>query len=131
LHPRLLERGRRGFTLVEALVALLLITAALMLGYGFMMRQPQASARLDAGSEALRALESSLETLRSGAIPLESGMLQPVLAYPPPTAAEDLLVDLDVETTEIENLFIVTLEARYRVGRAIHRRQVQSMIWSP
>jgi hypothetical protein len=113
-------------------MALLVLTLAMLLGYGFMMRQPQAMKRLDAGDEALRAIESSLETLRSGAIPVQpSRMLQPVIAYPPPTAAADLLINLEVEPTAIDGLFLVSLEARYRVGRAIHRRHVQSQIWSP
>lgn len=113
------------------MVALLVLTLAMLLGYGFMMRQPQATKRLDAGDEALRALESSLETLRAGAIPLESGMLQPVIAYPPAATAADLLVDLQVDPTETPGLYVISLEARYRVGRAIHQRHVQSMVWSP
>ena len=126
------ERARRGFTLLEALVALLLLTLAMLLGYGFMMRQPQATARLDAGDDAMRALEASLETLRSGALPLEPGMLQPLIAYPPPTRAADLLIDLEeVTPTDTPGLFAISLEARYRVGRTIHRRQIQSLIWSP
>lgn len=112
-------------------MALLVLTLAMLLGYGFMMRQPQAMKRLDAGDEALRAIEASLETIRAGAIPLQPGMLQPVIAYPPPAAAADLLIDLEVEPTATPGLFAVSLEARYRVGRAIYRRQVQSLVWSP
>lgn len=122
---------RSGFTLVEALVALLILALALLLGYGFMMRQPRALERLAAGDEALRILEASLESLRSGVVELESGMLQPVIAFPPPTRARDLLVDLEVEPTEIPGLVTVTLEARYRVGQTIHVRRLQSLIWSP
>lgn len=129
--PRPESRSARGFTLLEALVALLILSLAMLLGYGFMMRQPQAMTRLEAGDEALRAIESSLETLRAGAIPLEPGMLQPVIAYPPPTVAADLLLDLEIEPTETPDLYSVHLEARYRVGRSIHRRHVQSLIWSP
>ena len=131
MQPLPPERAGRGFSLIEALVALLVLTLAMLLGYGFMMRQPQAMKRLDAGDEALRALESSLETMRAGVVPLVDGMLQPVIAYPPPTTAADLLVKLDVEPTETPGLFTVNLEARYRVGRAIHRRHVQSLVWSP
>lgn len=131
MNPPLSERASRGFTLLEALVALLVLTLAMLLGYGFMMRQPQAMKRLDAGDEALRAIEASLETIRSGAIPLQSGTLQPVIAYSPPTRAADLLIDLEVEPTETPGLFVVSLEARYRVGRSIYRRYAQSLVWSP
>ncbi len=124
-------RERVGFTLLEALVALFIMALVMMLGYAFMMRQPLASQRLAAGDEALRALEASLESLRSGVVALEPGMLQPVIAYPPPTKARGLLIDLEVEPTEITGLFAVTLAARYRVGRAIHSRQLHSLIWSP
>ena len=127
------QRRRIGFTLIETLVALFILSLILLLGYGFMMRQPRAIERLDASEEALRALESSLETLRSGAIGLETGMLQPVIAYPPPTRTRDLVIDLEeVEgSTDTPGLFTVTLEARFRVGRAIHTRRLQSLIWRP
>ena len=131
MRPQPPERTARGFTLLETLIALLVLALAMFLGYGFIMRQPQVTQRLDAGEEALRALESSLETLRAGAIPLESGMLLPVIAYPPVATADDLLVDLQVDPTETPGLYVVSLEARYRVGRAIHRKQVRSMVWSP
>ena len=120
-----------GFTLIEALVALVVVATAALLGYGFMMRQPRAMERLDAGDEALRAIEASLETLRAGAIDLESGFLEPGIAYPIPVRAKELMVDLDVTTTDTPGLYAVSLEARYRVGPSIHRRQVQTLIWSP
>ena len=120
-----------GFTLIEALVALTVVAMALLLGYGLMMRQPRAMERLDAGDEALRAIEASLETLRAGAIDLESGFLEPGIAYPTPVRAKELMVDLDVTTTDTPGLYAVSLEARYRVGPSIHRRQVQTLIWSP
>lgn len=120
-----------GFTLLEALVALVVVGLALLLGYGFMMRQPRAIERLDAGDEALRAIEASLETMRAGAIGLESGFLESGIAYPTPVKAKQLMVDLDVTATETPGLYAVSLEARYRVGPSIHRRQVQTLIWSP
>lgn len=122
---------RHGFTLLESLVALVVVALALLLGYGLMMRQPRAMERLDAGDEALRAIEASLETLRAGAIELDSGFLQPGIAYPSPLHADELMVDLDVAPMETPGLYAVTLEARYRVGRSIHQRQVQSLVWIP
>lgn len=129
--PRPEPRRQQGFALIEALVALLVLSLAMLLGYGFMIRQPRAMQRLEAGDEALRAIEASLETLRAGAIPLEDGMLQPVIAYPAPSRTADLLIDLEVEPTDTAGLYVVNLDARYRVGRAIHQRHVQSMVWSP
>ena len=120
-----------GFTLIEALVALMVVTMALLLGYSMMIRQPRASERLDAGEEALRAIEASLETIRAGALPLESGFLQPGIAYPLPVRARELMVDLDVTATATPGLYAVSLEARYRVGPSIHRRRVDSLIWAP
>jgi prepilin-type N-terminal cleavage/methylation domain-containing protein len=125
------DGSRNGFTLLESLVALVVVALALLLGYGFMMRQPQAIQRLDAGDEALRAIEASLETLRAGEIPLESGFLEPGIAYPPPQRAAELVVDLDVTSTEIPGLYALNVEARYRVGRSIQQRRVETMVWSP
>lgn len=123
--------AHNGFSLLEALVALIIVAMALLLGHGLVMRQPQALERLDAGDEALRAIEASLETLRAGAIELESGFLEPGIAYPPPANTQALMIDLEVTAAETPGLYRVSLEARYRVGRSIHRRQVQSQIWRP
>jgi prepilin-type N-terminal cleavage/methylation domain-containing protein len=120
-----------GFTLVEALVALIIVAMALLLGHGLVMRQPRAIERLDAGDEALRSIEASLETLRAGAIEFESGFLEPGIAYPPPANTKQLMIDLEVTATETPGLYLVDLEARYRVGRSMHRRHVQSQIWRP
>lgn len=131
MRPRPDNGADNGFTLIEALVALMVVTMALLLGYSMMIRQPRASERLDAGDEALRAIEASLETIRAGALPLESGFLQPGIAYPPPVRARELMVDLDVTSTGTPGLYAVSLEARYRVGPSIHRRQIESLIWAP
>lgn len=131
MHPPSDRRARDGFTLLEALVALTVVALALLLGYGFMMRQPRAMQRLEAGDEALRAIEASLETMRAGAIDMESGFLQPGIAYPKPLAAKDLMVDLEVTPTATPGLYAIHLEARYRVARSIHRRQVETLIWKP
>ena len=113
------------------MVALMVVAMALLLGYSFMIRQPRAIERLDAGDEALRAIEASLETIRAGAIPLESGFLQPGIAYPLPVRAKELMIDLDVTAADTPGLYAVSLEARYRIGPSIHRRQVETLIWSP
>jgi hypothetical protein len=112
-------------------MALLVVGVAVLLGAGLMAQQSQTSERLAAGDEALRAIEASLETLRAGALPLHSGVLQSPAAYPGSAAPEELLLMLDVKTVEPDGLFEVTIEARFRVGRGMHRRRVRTLVWRP
>jgi len=125
------QTRNRGFTLLEAMVALLLVTFAMLMGFGLMARQPHTIERLRASDEALRAIEATIETIRAGALPLESGFLQPAIAYPAPVQAEHLLLDLDVQPQEVDGLYEITVEARYQVGRRMHRRSVTTLVWRP
>lgn len=128
------RRRPRGFTLLEALMALLVLFLAMLLGYGLAARQPMAMERLEAGEDAMRAIESALETLRAQTARPRSRNLQPVLDYSPPVKARDLLLDLEVETANPAgppDLYLVRVVARYRVGRALHSRQVETLIWKP
>lgn len=121
----------RGFTLLEALVALLLVTFGMLMGFGLTARQPQTMKRLRAGDEALRAVEATIETIRAGALPLESGFLRPTVAYPAPVRTEHLVLDLEVRPREVDGLYEITVEARYQVGREILRRRVTTLVWRP
>lgn len=120
-----------GVTLLEALMALLVLTVALLLGMGLIVRQPGAAKRLEASDEALRSIEAAIETMRTGAVPLQSRTLASPVDYPNPIKTEELLLQLEVEPGEVEGLYEVTVEARYRVGRQMHRRRVQTMVWRP
>ena len=64
---------RGGFTLIESLVALLLVTLAIFLALHLTTIQPRTMKRLEANQAALRAVEASLETLRGGQIPMVVG----------------------------------------------------------
>ena len=83
---------RSGFTLIESLVALALITLALFLGTKLILMEPRILERLEAGERAIRALEAALETLRSGDLPLRQGVLVPPAAYPLGLAAPGFLL---------------------------------------
>jgi prepilin-type N-terminal cleavage/methylation domain-containing protein len=122
---------RHGFALIEAMVALAIVTLALLLGMAMLLRQPRAQERLDAGSEALRALEASVETLRAvPGLPLDSRRLSPGLAYPEGLGVEGLQVWLESSPADgPEGLWEVRLEARYLVGREPHRKRLETMIW--
>ena len=121
---------QRGFTLIESLLALLLVMMALLLGHRFAIELPRTVNRLQAGNEAMRAIDSALETLRAGSIPLEDGVLAPPVAYPlPGSSTKDMALFLDVEPTATVGLYEVTVEARYIVGQSILRRRVQTLAW--
>ena len=118
-------RSQRGSTLIEALVALLLITVALLMGLPLIFEQPRIVRRLDAQRLALSALDSTLEALRAGALPLQSAR------YGAGTP-NDPVVWVDVEP-EIQppDLYRVTLRARYEVRGKTRERQIETFVWRP
>ena len=65
-----------GFTLLEALVALALLGVALLMGMQLIVQTPRVVRRLDAERQAFRALEATLEGLRSSSTPLQDEELQ-------------------------------------------------------
>lgn len=123
--------GRHGFSLIEALVALALVSVALLMGMAILLRQPRTQQRLDAGGEALRALEASVETLRAvPSLPLESRRLRPGVAYPEGLGAEGLQIWLETAPADgPEGLWEIQLEARYLVGREPHRKRLETLLW--
>ncbi len=124
-----------GFTLIESLVALALITLALFLGTKLILMEPRILERVEAGEGAIRALEASLETLRSGDLPLRRGILLPPAAYPLGLAAPGLVLRLEeveeIDPEETPGLFRITVEARYLAGRDVRRHRIQTLVWRP
>lgn len=127
---RTLRRGL-GFTLIESLVALLLVTMAMLLAHRLSLQLPGTVKRLQAGNAAMRAIESSLETLRAGNLPLMDDVLMPPVAYPEGNPVEGLILVMDVEPAPTIGLYEITIEARYMVGQQTLRRRVQTMVWRP
>ncbi len=127
---RTLRRGL-GFTLIESLVALLLVTMAMLLAHRLSLQLPGTVKRLQAGNAAMRAIESSLETLRAGNLPLMDDVLMPPVAYPDGNPVEGLILVMDVEPAPTIGLYEITIEARYMVGQQTLRRRVQTMVWRP
>jgi prepilin-type N-terminal cleavage/methylation domain-containing protein len=125
---------QKGFSLIESLVALLLVTVALFLTLHLTSIQPRTMKRLRANEAALRAVEASIETIRGGSIPLVDGRskLAAPLAFFPDPAAEGLQLTMDVAPSpDVDDLFLVTVEARYRIARQVRVRRVQTMVWRP
>ena len=113
-HGRDVFLRRNGFALIEALVALALVSLALLMGMAILLRQPRAQARLDSGSGALRAIEASVETLRATpGLPLEDRRLTPGLEYPENPDVDGLHIWLESSPADGP-------EGLWRIGRESH-----------
>ena len=120
---------QRGSSLVEALVALAIVAVVMTVGMALLAQETDVDRRLRAQREATEVVESALESVRAGFVPLASGRLEL-----PVTSDESDAMTLWMEVTPRETppgLFEVEVEARYVVGPRTLRRTVRTMIWSP
>jgi type II secretory pathway pseudopilin PulG len=118
---------RQGFSLVEALVALAITALTMTVGMALLARQSDVSRRVRAHLEATQAIESTLESLRAGVIPLASG---PVTLPTESSRSEALVVWLEVEhKADPPGLAEVLVEARYVVGTRTMQRSIRTMVW--
>ena len=119
------SRAHRGFTLVETLVALVLLTLTLLLGLGLVLQHPRIVRRLDAQREALHLLEGSLEALRAGALPLIPQSL-------PPTGQHRMSISIGVEPASAPpGLYKVEVRVDYVVDGKPRERSVETLVWRP
>lgn len=128
------RRPRRaaGFSLIEALVALAVLALVLLLGLGVVWQQKRTIVRLEAREEADRALAEALETLRSGALPLASGVVPVAGAPGGGGAAEGLTVVVRVVPAEPPpGLYRAQVVATYRVAGRPVTRALETQLWRP
>lgn len=113
----------RGFTLVETLVALALLTLALLLGLGLVLQHPRIVRRLDAQREAIHSLEVTLEALRAGGLPLVSQTL-------PPIGPRKLALSIQVTPEGYPpGLYRVLVRAAWQVEGQPRERAVETLLW--
>ena len=118
-------RPSSGFSLVESLIALLVVSVALLMGLPLIQQQPGIVKRLDAQHVALREIESTVEALRSGAMPLQS------IHLPASPGQPSLWVDVQPETDAPAGLHHVTVRALWRIHGRDFEKRVETLIWSP
>jgi prepilin-type N-terminal cleavage/methylation domain-containing protein len=120
-----------GFTLIEVLVALTLLGVALLLGMQLVLQNPRIVRRADGERQAFRAMESTMEAVRAGLIPLETSQLEGFVTAVGAPAPKDLTIFMEVSPAGLAGLYEVTLTARYSVYQMKHKKQLHTMVWSP
>jgi prepilin-type N-terminal cleavage/methylation domain-containing protein len=123
--------GQGGFTLLEALIALVLLGVALLMGMELVLQNPRVVRRMDGERQAFRAMESTIESVRGGAIPLQTVHLCRYSTAVGTLAPQDLSICMQVDPTELPGLFQVTLRARYTADKRKVQKELQTMVWSP
>jgi prepilin-type N-terminal cleavage/methylation domain-containing protein len=134
MSPVSAPRGVRcpsGFSLIEVLIALSLLGVALLLGMELVMQNPRIVRRTDGERQAFRAMESTLEAVRAGVIPLQTSELGGMVTAVGAPAPKDLTISMQVYPAGLPGLYQVTLTARYSVFHQPYRKRLQTMVWSP
>ena len=118
---------RRGFSLLEMLVALVLVGVALLLALGTTFAISRAAGRMAAHREAVTALEAVHERFRRGGtapVGLDGEVDLSLLSLPSPEEAQGLTVEAEVsrDTTDPPSLYRLRLTARYEaLGNPVER----------
>jgi prepilin-type N-terminal cleavage/methylation domain-containing protein len=138
-----------GFSLIEVLIALTLLGVALLLGMDLVLQNPRVVLRLDGERQAFRAMESTMEAVRAGVIPLKTcdpyQTCDPLKICDPhqtchpcgmetavgTPAPKNLTISMEVDDAALPGLHRVTLTAEYCVVNQIHKKKLQTMVWSP
>lgn len=131
IRPGPSKPGQSGFSLLEALVALVLLGVALLLGMELLLQNPRMVRRMDGERQAFRAMESTLEKVRAGVILLakpDLGSFSTVVGSPDP---EDVAMSMKVDSVGVPGLYKVTLRATYKVDQKKVQKELQTMIWTP
>jgi prepilin-type N-terminal cleavage/methylation domain-containing protein len=124
-------RSPSGFSLIEVLIALSLLGVALLLGMELVMQNPRIVRRTDGERQAFRAMESTLEAVRAGVIPLQTSELGGMVTAVGAPAPRDLAISMQVDPAGLPGLYQVTLTARYSVFHQPYRKRLFTMVWSP
>lgn len=126
MSPR---RRQSGFTLLETLLALTILSIALLFTTALLVAEPRIAGRFDADRQAMRAIESTLEAVRAGVIPLADAQLLGFSTQAGGAASRDLAVYLTVSPGDVAGLYRVSVSARYTVFGHAHEKHVETLVW--
>jgi prepilin-type N-terminal cleavage/methylation domain-containing protein len=118
-----------GFSLIEALVALVLVGIALLLDLGLQAQSRDIAARLAVEAELVRRAEAVIESMRAGEHPMVSGPVDPGVGWP--NAGDPrLTMMLLVEPTDVPSLCRVVVRGVMLGSRGRpHTIELETLIW--
>jgi prepilin-type N-terminal cleavage/methylation domain-containing protein len=122
---------RRGFSLLETLIALAILGVAIFSMVGWLARSVSFEERLELHRLAIRELEAQHESMRAG-LPLPgldgSYLVSPLTDL---SGLDSPVIRLTVAPRLPAGLYAVHFEARYRIGGQRFERHVDSLTWRP
>lgn len=146
------SRALSGFSLIEVLVALTLLGIALLLGMDLVLQNPRVVLRLDGERQAFRAMESTMEAVRAGVVPLGTADSCPTayscedpdlckhpalcsivraICAPHPKDKGYCTISMEVGPPAPPGLYPVTLTAQYSAVGQKYNKKLQTMVWAP
>jgi hypothetical protein len=118
--------NQRGITYIESIAGLAMLGLLILAASSMTAIHPVASARLAAQHEMLAALDTTLERVRAGTVPLAAGEI----TWDGPGHA-GIRLFLEVQETDRPGLTSVRVVARTSVrGRALER-SLSTAVWRP
>ena len=125
-----MRASNRGFTLVECIIALALTGFAILIGASLLTTQARVAERVEVRQVLTRTSEAILESVRGGALPLQSGPVQLDLQTETPFITY-IRSSLEVHPTARTGLYRVAA----RAGCTLRGEEVQvtldTMVWQP
>jgi type II secretory pathway pseudopilin PulG len=125
------RRPDAGFTFLEALVSLALLALALLLGVDAFLQQTRVVQRMESERQAFRALESTMEAVRAGVLPLASTWLEGFTTAVGTPAPRDLRIWMQVDASPTHGLYDVHLQATYKVAGFGQVKNLHSKVYRP
>lgn len=121
---------RNGFSLVEAVAALVIFGMAIVVAASFLDVHMSAARRMETRADLVRTAETVLESLRGQVLPLTSGKVDLSEQFPPQTAAR---VETTVQVTPqpVPDLYQIRVEVRAVVRSEEMVVTIATEMWRP